>query len=55
MEIAALEMKNWLKTHNNNLKKAFVSYNRGFMVSTHDEEYLRRINMVGAVLKSVGI
>ena len=55
MEIAALEMKNWLKTHNNNLKKAFVSYNRGFMVSTHDEEYLRRINMVGVVLKSVGI
>ena len=55
MEIAANEMKKWLSLTNNNIDQALKHYNRGFLHSTHDEEYLRRINMVGTVLKTVDI
>ena len=55
MEIAANEMKKWLSLTNNNIDQALKHYNRGFLHSTHDEEYLRRINMVSTVLKTVDI
>lgn len=55
MEIAASEMKKWLAIHNNNLEKALLGYNRGYLVSTHDAEYIRRIHMVESVYRSVGL
>lgn len=51
MELAANEIKNWLVVSNNDMDQALKHYNRGFMNSTHDAEYIRRINLVAAVLK----
>lgn len=55
MELAANEMKNWLDIHNQDMDKAYLAYNAGYMKNTHGPEYLRRIHMVGAVLKKAGI
>ena len=51
MELAATELEKWLALSNNDLDKALKHYNRGFLSSAHDAEYIRRINLVDSVLK----
>ena len=55
MELAAREMKKWLEVHDQDLNKAYLAYNAGYMDSDHGPEYLRRIKMVDAILKKAGI
>lgn len=54
MKIAVDELKYWLRVHNGDMDKAYVSYNGGHSENPHGKEYLRRINLVGKVLNDYG-
>jgi hypothetical protein len=55
MNIAAKEMLRWLKKTNGDVELALMHYNRGYLVSDHDHEYIRRINAVKTIIKTVDI
>lgn len=53
MTIAAKEMLNWLKITKGNVELALNHYNRGYLQSDHDKEYIRRINLVDNTIRSM--